>query len=199
MISAEFEEAIKPIKRLYHLLWFSLTTAIVLYLMVLIIRSDSAALLPSAIDPLVRVILTVVAVLVGIGSLLYHRYTHSESYLRRMMSRDIQLHDIEEKARKLTAQAKSNSSTGSSAKASLAMLTAFDRQRYALAADGFVPFVLNLALNEAVALLGFVLAILSRDIWPYLPFAVAAMALNIYMLPRLDNLMERCEIWRTVS
>jgi hypothetical protein len=182
---------------MYQMIWISLTAAIVLYLLVLVWISGQVSGRPSTIDPLVRGILTALAVLIGVGSLLYHRRTQSQSYLRLLLSRDMQLRDIEERARKIIPQNKSDASSVPNGVSKLAVLTPFDRKRYALAADGFSTFVLNLALNEAVALFGFVIAILSRDLWPYLPFGLAAIGLNVYMRPRVNGLMERCELWRT--
>lgn len=199
MITTELSESLQPVKRMYQTVWVGLTAAIVLYLLVLVLVSGQDSGAPSAIDPQVRSILTLLAVLLGAGTLLYHRRTQSESYLRRAMSRDMQPRDIEEKARKVTPQNKSDAVSDVSAASKLALLTPFDRRRFALAADGFLPFVLKLALNEAVALLGFVIALLSRELWSYLPFGTAAIALNVYMRPRLDSLMERCEAWRTTD
>jgi hypothetical protein len=199
MIPTELSESLKPIKRMYQLLWVSLTAAIFLYLLVLVINSDQVSGTPSTIDPIVTGVLVSLGGLLGVGSLLYHSYMQSESYLQRMMSRDMQPRDIEEKAWKMTPQNKRDAASVAYAVSKLALLTPFDRRRYALAADGFLHFVLNLALNEAVALFGFVIAILSRDLWSYLPFGIAAIALNVYMRPRLEGLMERCESWRTAD
>lgn len=199
MITTALSESLQPIKRMYQLIWASLTAAVLLYLLVLVFISGQVSGMPSTIDPLLRGVLAVLGGLVGVSSLLHHSHTQSDSYLRRMMSRDMQPRDIEEKARKMTPRNRSDAASVADAVSKLALLTPFDRRRYALAADGFLPFVLNLALNEAVALFGFVIAILSRDLWSYLPFGITAIALNVYMRPRLEGLMERCESWRTAD
>ena len=56
----------------------------------------------------------------------------------------------------------------------------------AVAQASFTPFILRLALNESIALLGFVLSLRLQQFWPVVPFAVAALALNLFVSPRLD-------------
>jgi hypothetical protein len=47
-----------------------------------------------------------------------------------------------------------------------------------------VPFLVSLALNESVALVGFVLALLNADPRRFWPFLGAALALNLLAFPR---------------
>ena len=55
----------------------------------------------------------------------------------------------------------------------------------------FTPFIVRLALHESVALYGFVLGYLSHSVLPIVPFAAAAMALNLTISPKLDSSFER--------
>lgn len=192
MVSNELQEALQPVKRLYGTLWAALTSALLLYVVVLLLVTRDQPGPVNALDPMVRTALIFLGTGIGVGSFYYHKYVRSDAYLAPLVQRETQLKDVEDRARKIVVQAKTDPSVISQ----LALLTAFDRKRYCLAADLFVPFVLNLALNESVALVGFVLALPSRDLWVYIPFAGTALLLNIYMRPDLLPLMERCEQWR---
>jgi hypothetical protein len=197
MLPNELAEALQPLKRLYVVLWFALTAAIVLYLFVLFLTVRSISGSAATIEPIVQYLSVLISLVVGVISLLYWRHSRSDTRFQRLLARDIQLKDVQEKANKLVVQPKSKGSPDQKTLLQLSTLASFDRRRYAVAADLFLPFLLNLALNETVALCGFVLALLRRDLWQFLPFATAAILMNIYMLPKLENLMERCERWRT--
>jgi hypothetical protein len=197
MLPNELTEAQRPLKRLYIVLWFALTAAIVLYLLVAFLTVGNIAGSSASIDPIIRYVLTLISLSVGGISLLYWRHSRSNTGLQRLLARDIGLQDLQKKANKLVVQSRTNGSPDQKTLSQLSTLTAFDRRRYAVAVDLFLPFLINLALNETVALLGLVLSLLSRDLWQILPFAAGAILMNIYMLPKLENLMERCEQWRT--
>lgn len=192
MVSNELQEALQPIKRLYGALWAVLTSTLFLYVVVLLLIARNHPDTINAPSPMVRNVLIFLAITAAAGSLYYRGHNRSTKYLSGLVRRDSQLKEAEDRALKLVVQAKTDPKVISQ----LSLLTSFDRKRYCLAADLFLPFVLNLALNESVALLGFVLALPSRDIGVYIPFVGAGLLLNVYMRPNLNQLMERCEQWR---
>ena len=53
----------------------------------------------------------------------------------------------------------------------------------------FVPFVLSVALNEVIVILGFVIANSSRDGYSIIPFAAAGLLLHLYNFPSLKKLI----------
>jgi hypothetical protein len=53
--------------------------------------------------------------------------------------------------------------------------------------------IINLVLNEMVALLGFVLAFLSGEFMKIIPFGLASLLLNIWMFPRPESVIERSQ------
>lgn len=192
MVSNELAEALEPIKRLYWILWAALTVPLLLYFVVLQIAMGNEPDPTNAIGPTVRSVLILLVVVLTIGSFFYRRHNRSDAYLATLLGRSDQIKDVEARTRKLIAEAKTDPNISSR----LSSLVPFDRRRYCLASDSFLPFVLDLALNESVAVLGFVLALLERNIALYIPFATVALFLNVYIRPDLSNLMERSEQWR---
>jgi membrane-anchored glycerophosphoryl diester phosphodiesterase (GDPDase) len=192
MVSKELQEALQPIKRIFGMLWVSLTSALLLYVVVLILVARGQSGPVNDMDPRLRTALILLAIVAAVGSLYYRKHVRSDAYLAALIQRERDLNDVEDRARKMVAQAKTDTKIISQ----LASLTSFDRKRYCLAAELFLPFVLNLSLNESVALVGFVVALLSRDVSVYIPFAGIALLLNIYMRPDLNHVMQRCEQWR---
>ena len=70
-------------------------------------------------------------------------------------------------------------------------LTSAERKLLRLCGLFFASFIIRLSMNEAIAIYGVVLAFLSRSLIPMLPFAVAAIALNVACRPRIDPFLER--------
>jgi hypothetical protein len=55
----------------------------------------------------------------------------------------------------------------------------------------FVPFIVQMACNESIALYGLVLSFVTRSFPPVLPFAALALALNLNVSPKLEPSLER--------
>jgi len=68
----------------------------------------------------------------------------------------------------------------------LAALSQHERRLLAAAQASFVPFIVQLALQESIALFGLVLSILSASAAPVIPFATGALLLNLRVSPKLD-------------
>jgi hypothetical protein len=192
MVPNELQEALQPIQRLYWVLWSALTSALLLYCAVILLVARNEPDPMNAMDPTARTVLILLAIGLAFGSFFFRRHNRSDPYLRALLGRENQLKDAEDRARKLIAQARTDPTLVSR----LSLLIPFDRKRYCLAADLFLPFVLNLALNEMVAILGFVLALPSQNVGVCILFATVALLLNLHMRPDLSHLMERCEQWR---
>jgi hypothetical protein len=62
-----------------------------------------------------------------------------------------------------------------------------EQRLLAVAQASFGPFIVRLALHESIALYGLVLAFLSKESLPIVPFAAAALLLNLTVSPRLDD------------
>ena len=56
----------------------------------------------------------------------------------------------------------------------------------AVANTSFLVFIVRLALNESIALCGVVLSFNLQQFWPVVPFAAAALVLNLLVSPRSE-------------
>ena len=63
-----------------------------------------------------------------------------------------------------------------------------------LARACFTPYLLTLALVDACAIMGLVLAILQRDARQVLAFAIPAGAVSLFHFPNLEGLLERTRL-----
>ena len=142
------------------------------------------------VNPVFRNLMFFVGVVIAVGSLLYWRHTQSDAYLQRILSHDVDVDATKAKMQKWNMAPELVSKMPS--------LSDFDRRRYGLALSLQIPLLLNLTLNESVAVLGFVVVVATRNFLVLIPFAAAAIGLNAAMFPRLDGLMERSERLRSI-
>lgn len=70
-------------------------------------------------------------------------------------------------------------------------LTPLEMKVIGLSGIYFTTLVLSLAMHEAVALFGMLLAILEQRAEPVIPFAAAALALNLLVFPRFHQFVDR--------
>jgi hypothetical protein len=69
-------------------------------------------------------------------------------------------------------------------------LTPLEMKALGLSGMYFTTLVLSLAMNEAVALFGMLLTILEQRFEPVIPFAAAALALNLLVFPRFNQFVD---------
>jgi hypothetical protein len=70
-------------------------------------------------------------------------------------------------------------------------LTPLEMKVIGLSGMYFTALLLSLTMNEAVALFGMLLAILEQRAEPVIPFAAAALALNLLIFPRFNQFVDR--------
>ena len=180
-ISRELKEFLEPSRRLWLVLWFAMTFSMVIYVLVafLVSRQHSPADLSSGL-------LTAfggIAAVATLASLLIPRFLPSDDRLRSELNSDF---DPESLAR--------NPQTGSVNQDRLqkiALVAPYEQKFMVLPFLYFTPFILRLVINEAVAIFGLVLSILSHSLAPMLPFIAVAIILNLAAFPRLDPMIER--------
>jgi hypothetical protein len=121
--------------------------------------------------------------LVVVAALLYQRRTFSASRLRELLAPEA---DIDEMSK--------DSEYGvvnEDRKADLALLSPGELRVLAALQGLQVPFLLSLGINEVVALVGFVVAYVIRDFTLVVPFASAALILNVVAAPRATHWAKR--------
>jgi hypothetical protein len=70
-------------------------------------------------------------------------------------------------------------------------LTPLEMKAIGLSGMYFTTLLLSLAMNETVALLGLMLAILEQRPEPVIPFAAVALALNLIIFPRFNQFIDK--------
>ena len=182
MKSPAVRELLRPAMLVNSILWFVLTASIFIYGLVAHLLAQRSPG-PTEVSDAFELALAGVAILTGFGSLLVARIFLSDDRLREAMRSDPDPEALarhpklgivdEERLRKIQS------------------LSSSERKLLQLPGLYFTPFILRLVLNEAIAIYGFALAFVSHSLTPMLPFAAAAIALNLTCLPRIDPVLNR--------
>ena len=188
MLSLELQAVLKPIRRVQTLLWAALTGAVFLYVFIAFFLVIAGETLGTSDPSLFVSLLGLAAVILAIGSLHYWRHTHANDSLEKLLRDPLVLQSFHKRMSERISDLESSTVHDD--------LSSFDRKRCAVAVAMQTPLIINLAFNETVALLGFVLVFVTREFSHIIPFAAVALVLNAMMFPRIDNLMARMEGWR---
>jgi hypothetical protein len=124
-----------------------------------------------------------VAVSLGIGSVLWWRLHLSDDRLKASLAREVS-------ARSLA----SNRETGQIDEdllSKIESLSEFEQRLLSLASGYPLPYVISPVLNVTIVLAGVVLAFLTANTSKMVPFVLAAIILNVLMFPRLITLVNR--------
>ncbi len=160
------------------------TAAIVIYGGVAVILAHASLGLAKGAAVLVLP-LSIGAVVIAAVSVCYRSWVYSDANLDRLLTRPINMARLAKHPR-----------TGRPDEAFAAEIAALPKHEQTfvkLFADLQTPLVVNLALNETVALIGLVLAVLQRNPPFLLPFATAGVVLNVWMWPTADRLYARLQ------
>jgi len=167
MRSAELSTAVRPTERLLQVLRLVYLGAIPLYAIVLLATSGGWPAPGNAWFPYspMTLPLTLGAAITLISSRSVRRSMLSDGALERMLSTE--------------------------ASSSVPGLTPEEQKLAALAPKLVVPFVVEFAFYEAVALYGLALGFLSHSLALFLPFGVVAIGLLLSLPVSLDPLLDR--------
>jgi hypothetical protein len=200
MTGKTLSESIDPIVRVAWILWGAFVLAMVVYAIVphfLTIEGEAVAGIAT--------IFWLVATALAAAAFLFRRWAFSDDALRKAVGVDdlagTRMHNGETgRATGPETDATESSAaphvrTGLHPQASLLGLTPRDRRLVALAQYALRQQIVILALIEAIAVIGFLHAILSRDESLGLPFIAGAVALALLFLPRVREVVERGKAW----
>jgi len=172
MQSQVFASLVKPVETVRWILWAALTAVIVIYAAILFVVFGNPASLGEGLSSPLAIPLALVAIVSAVLSRFLPGLLLTDEALRQRLASDPD-------PKKLPTDARTEQLSGR-------------EQRILGALDAFLgPFIARLALGEAVALYGLVLGFLSRSAAPMLPFAAAALVLNLTTSPKLDADVER--------
>jgi hypothetical protein len=181
MISAELRELLRQVELTQKIIWFALTLAILLFMVILYIK---VARDPASTSPVtgVTVGLYVAAAVVAVISIGYRRHMLSDDRLRKIVQKDADLSLIEKRL-------------GRKRFGPVQALPPVEQKLLGLAVSLQTFYMVVLSLHEVVAVYGFSLAYIENKPLRYLPFMVGAVVLNLFAFPRPKSLVERAQHW----
>ena len=189
MLSPGLETFLKPQALLLRIIWGAMTFAVFLYGVVAFIITGGASVPITGPEAgLMRLVLGAAAVVTGLMSVVIPRFIPSEDTIRRVMA-------SEPDAAMLARDPRSGRPDPGRA-AVIAGLGRPDLQLLAAVPLASVQLVVRTALAEAPAVMGFVLAMMTREPLGYLPFGAFALVLVVLAYPRLDAFLERAATLR---
>jgi len=186
MLSPELTALLAQADRIQRLVWWALSLAILVYAGAGFAAAGAVAggAGASGAGETLRPVLYAAAVANGILSLVLYRRARAPERLRAHLTAPI--------APEVLAQdPRVGGSPASPILDRVRRLSDSERRVLALVPRTFMPWVLCMVLNEAVAIFGLVLALLAGNRLDVLPFAAAALALNAAMFPNNAKLAER--------
>jgi len=139
---------------------------------------------------LVNNILLIAAVVLAVFSLFLRKHFLSDSFISTKLNIEPDLNTL--------AMNLQTREVDEERLATLKNLGKHEQKVYSLIISSTKPLIIIFAINEAIMILGFVLAILTKDSNAAMPFAIAAIALNIINYPKHQKVMEqaikRCRV-----
>ena len=182
MLSADFKDLIAPRARVLNLIWGAFTFAPVMYAVMAWIMFGQASHTPNEIAPLAEgpglplkeIGLGLILVL-GFSAIFYQKRSFSGDFLAKKMAGD----PVWPPAGSMMA-----SGPGDQGREIFERLSASEKRLAGLWPHYQTTMIVVWALLESIAVLGLILAILQRGFWVMVPFACAAVILNVMKMPR---------------
>jgi hypothetical protein len=185
MISDPLARALRRFILIQRVIWVYFTLAIVIYGGVLLLLRGAKPGAGGMIDTSVLLAIGTVAAIIAIASVVYRRWCYSDPYLDRLLCSPIDV-------RQLARQPRTGRVDDDLA-ARIDALAPHERRFVALVVALQTPLLIDLAVNEFIALIGFGAAFVTQDVTVFLPFAAAAIALNLFMWPAPERLYARVQ------
>jgi len=91
MISEQLKELIRPVALVQKIIWFVIVGSIIFYIGFVYIFIGGNKALTSSIGSNIELLIYILAGAAFVGSILYHRYSLSDSRLKQFMSKDVDL------------------------------------------------------------------------------------------------------------
>ncbi len=182
MPSETLKQVLKPRILVMNILWFALTLTILLYVVlayVLNLTGQPAQPFENSL----RTALYLIAGAIGVLSLLLRSRLLSEGHIYDKLKEEVDPQALA-----------TNRETGEIDQERLKIiksLTPLEMKVVGLSGMYFTAMIISLAMNEAVAIFGLLLAILERRPEPVIPFAVAGLALNLIIFPRFSQFVDK--------
>lgn len=181
MDSQSLKEMLRPRMFVLKILWTAMVLTVLLF--VGLAYFMNAQRQPGVAQPELRMVLYVVA---GVLALL-------SFFLRRMFlssQRNQSTSALKKALRALVGDAQTEA-TDAEMPAQVKRLKSIEAKAAALSGRYFTAMLLSLAMHEAIAMCGMILSMIEHRFEPMLPFAIAAIVLDLLVYPRLDKYVEQ--------
>ena len=183
MESEVFKELNTPKLNILKLLWivlcFSTIVCPLIAYFVPGIISPQTNSLPNSVSK----VFYILAGLLAIGSILIRRSLLSGTFIKKEMAKDIDAEKILTNNKKIPLKREDLDKFNS--------LSSFEQKLLALTNKAYVPNLITWILNESIAILGIVLAVLTGDASKLIPFAMLGICSNLGMFPNLDKVHKK--------
>jgi len=183
MISEELKELIRPPILVQKILWFVIIGSIIFYIGFVYIFVGGNKALTTSITSSIELLIYVLAGSAMLGSIFYYRYALSDKYLKRFLSKDV---DIE-----LLAKNPRTKEIDTSKLAQLNSLSAAELKIYSLMFELQKITILTLILNELIVIFGSAISFINDDVSKIVPFGIVSLFLSFWMFPKPQSLIKR--------
>jgi F0F1-type ATP synthase membrane subunit c/vacuolar-type H+-ATPase subunit K len=181
MRSNELSDLLRPTTLVLRVIWVAITMSIAIYVLVLYLIPFGEV---SAVDGSgVTTVLYAAAAALAVVALFYRQRAFSAERLQRIAEQPVD-------ARSLAVDPQSRDVDPERLQR-IEALAPEEQRALAVAHALRTRTIVVLALNEGVAVIGFVAALLAQSPPVILPFAVTAVALNLFVFPRPQAVAEQ--------
>lgn len=175
-LSPELKRAVEKKNAVGWAIWSALSVSIAI-MMIIPVFMPVAAPIEEQASLLLRLVLVFCALIDATISYAFYKYRERKSFLRRRVNRQGGLECAEEGQLSGAAPAEEEK-----------MMPEADRRMIPILNTFFSMWVINLALNESVAVMGLVASLLAQALPTVVPFGILALLLNLMMPPKFDRL-----------
>ena len=183
MISPRLKEMIHHVVFAEYFIWFTVTGSIIFYFVFVYIYVGHGRVRPLGSSDVLEAVLYAAAAIITVFSILYRRYTLADERLMKNLSGGIDIHKLGK-----TLMLGKNRSGNSS---DLESLSELEKKVLSIIYDIQKNTYISLIINEAVAILGLVLAFLSEDPYKMILFGIVSLLLNVWMFPRTRTISDK--------
>lgn len=182
MPSETLKQVLRPRILVMNILWFALTLTIPLYVG-LAYFLNPAGQPAQPVENSLRLALYLIAGSVAVLSLLLRSRSLSEGRIYDKLKEEVDPQAL--------ATNRETGEIDQERLKTIKSLTPLEMKVAGLSGMYFTTLLIGLAMNESVALFGMILAVLERRPEPIIPFAVAALALNLIIFPRFNQFVDK--------
>ncbi|MCG8334785.1 MAG: hypothetical protein MJE63_09730 [Proteobacteria bacterium] len=184
--STQFEEVLRSRSQIIRILWFALTGSILIYIVLGYVAPVNSGSEPTELDPTFKNLLYIVGFLTAISSQLIKKFVFSDERVIARLSNDIKPSDLAINTQTNEVNEKELQKLNELSEKELKIIS--------LVPYYFTPFIIQMALYDAVTIFGLLLSFMSHNFVEILPFAIVSLFLCLTTYNGLNKLIEKGKI-----